>query len=975
VADADQTRTDLVTRVLAARDAKADEPVTIAPGVSGAPTQAGLLSPGQAFGSRYHIIRPLGVGGMGAVYQAWDDELGGAVAIKVIRPDVMADPSAAAEVERRFKRELLLARQVTHKNVVRIHDLGERDGIKYITMSYVDGADLATLLKREGTLMVPTVLRIARAVVSGLVEAHKAGVVHRDLKPANIMLDKAGDALIMDFGIARSAGAPRSRTNVSLPAGVRQTSVAAEATRYGAVMGTVEYMAPEQARGQDVDQRADIYAFGLMLYDMVIGRQRRAESTKSAIDELKARMAQAPPPVKSVIPDCPDAVDRLIARCIEPDPANRYQTTEELAADLDRLDENGIPIPVPRRFTPRLIAAAGVVVAAVVTGTWWLTRTPPPPKQHDPVVVLIADFKNQTGDARFDGTLEPMLRRALEGAGFISAYDRNGVRAAFGVTPPPRLDDVAARELAIKQGVGVVLSGVLERQASGYVLSVKAIESVTGKQITATDTRAAGKEQVLAAATKLVASVRTALGDETSESAQLFATTSVSATSLDVVRYYAASREAAANGKYEESLQNALNAVKLDPKLGIGYQLAAVASNNLRNVQAAEMYIKEALRYLDSMTERERYATRGFAYRLAGDNQQCVKEYGELVARYAADVAAHNQLAVCAAQLRDWRPAVEEVRRAVKILPNRVIYRGNLAVHLAYAGDFQSAEKEARAVKEVAVDLLRPLAFAQLAQGKLTDAAATYQQLATIGAVGASFAATGLADLALYEGRFSDGVRMLDQGAAADLAAKVPDRAARKFAAIAYAQILRGDKKLAAAAAETALANSKTVPVRFLAGRSLVEAGEVGKVGPVIQGLASERQAEPRAYAKILDAQVALNAGNASAAIDGLTEANKLVDTWIGHFDLGRAYFAAGDFLKADSEFDRCLKRRGEALALFLDELATYSYLPPVYYYQGRVREELKTERFADSYRQYLDIRGKSTEDPLVPEVRRRAGA
>ena len=123
-----------------------------------------------------------------------------------------------------------------------------------------------------------------------------------------------------------------------------------------------------------------------------------------------------------------------------------------------------------------------------------------------------------------------------------------------------------------------------------------------------------------------------------------------------------------------------------------------------------------------------------------------------------------------------------------------------------------------------------------------------------------------------------------------------------------------------------------------------------------------------------MEGEAALKNGNPRDAVNALIEANKLLDTWIGRFELGRAYFAAGEFLEADSEFDRCLKRRGEALSLFLDEWATYGYLPPVYYYQGRVREELKTERFADSYRQYLDIRGKSTEDPLLPDIRRRAG-
>src|SRR5262249_39659155 len=165
------------------------------------------------FGHRYHVIRLLGIGGMGAVYQAWDSELGVAVAIKVIRPEATVDPAAAADVERRFKRELVLARQGTHKNVARTHDLGEINGIKYITMRYVDGSDLATTLRHAGQLATSRALHIARGIVAGLAAAHKAGVVHRDLKPANIMIEAdSGEAVIMDFGIARSTGgsvAPR----------------------------------------------------------------------------------------------------------------------------------------------------------------------------------------------------------------------------------------------------------------------------------------------------------------------------------------------------------------------------------------------------------------------------------------------------------------------------------------------------------------------------------------------------------------------------------------------------------------------------------------------------------------------------------------------------------------------------------------------------------------------------------------------
>jgi serine/threonine protein kinase len=289
----------------------------------------------------------LGVGGMGAVYQAWDAELGVAVAIKVIRPEVMEDPVMAEEVSRRFKRELLLARQVTHKNVVRIHDLGDIDGIKYITMSYVEGTELSTILKRDGKQPIPNVLRIARSVISGLVAAHTAGVVHRDLKPANIMIGADGEALIMDFGIAHSTGdtaAPAAGVGL-VPENLRRAASHNAATTLGSIVGTVEYMAPEQARGQPIDQRADVYAFGLILYDILLGR-RRASSGQSAVEELQRRMTSPPPPLQALDKEIPGPLAALVGRCVEPDAEKRFQTSADVAAELDRLDENGELIPI-----------------------------------------------------------------------------------------------------------------------------------------------------------------------------------------------------------------------------------------------------------------------------------------------------------------------------------------------------------------------------------------------------------------------------------------------------------------------------------------------------------------------------------------------------------------------------------------------------------------------------------------------------
>ena len=323
------------------------------------PPSIGPLTVGQNFGSRYHIIRLLGTGGMGSVYQAWDQELEVAVAVKVIRPDVTADPVMAQDLERRFKRELLLARQVTDKHVVRIHDIGEINGIKYITMPYIQGSDLATILKREGRLPLDRALSIARQVATGLIAAHDAGVVHRDLKPANIMVDESDHAVIMDFGIARSTS---GATAFAMTVGAQ-------------VIGTVEYMAPEQAKAETVDQRADLYAFGLILRDMLLGG--RHAGVTSGVTELMGRMQHPPPGLRSIDPTIPDAIEALVTRCLEPDPTARYQTARELVRDIDRVAAGETPAIGPRGGKSflgsqpawRWILAACVLVAV---GAWLL---------------------------------------------------------------------------------------------------------------------------------------------------------------------------------------------------------------------------------------------------------------------------------------------------------------------------------------------------------------------------------------------------------------------------------------------------------------------------------------------------------------------------------------------------------------------------------------------------------------------------
>jgi len=926
--------------------------LTVARTAEKSSSRSGPLRVGQSFGPRYRIMKLLGMGGMGEVYQAWDAELGVAVALKVIRAD--RSGRRGADLEKRFKNELLLARSVTHKHVVRIHDLGEIDGTKYITMSYVEGVDLATMLRRDGKLGVGAAMRFARQIAAGLDAAHESGVLHRDLKPANIMIGSGEHALIVDFGISAST----------------------EDTGPRGIVGTLEYMAPEQGVGRASDARADIYAFGLILYEMVTGpRALKFTTPYERVAAMMRRAVEGLPAVRSLEPDVPPALDAFVMCCLERDPDRRFQSTTDMCAALAKLDDRGELVPEPARITRRMLVAGLVLVASLVSGTYLIARRPAASTiEHDPVSVVIADFQNASGDPAFDGTLEPMLKIALESAGFISAYDRSGISRSLGVRPPQTLDERAAQELAVRQGLRIVVAGSVSRQDGTYGVSMKATEAVTGTVIASTADRTAAKEQVLGVATRLAASVRKALGDDTSDTAQRFAMETLSATSLEVVRDYAAGAQAMSNSRFDEALGHFADAAKKDPQFGLAYAGMAIASRNLDRQQDAETFIKRAVSHLDGMTERERYRTRGLFYMITGDAQQCVKEFSDLISRYAADASARNNLALCLTYLRDMPRAVDEMRQVVRILPKRALYRENLALYADYSGDFAAAEREARVISNPSQFALLARAFAELGQGRLADAAVSYHAIGAIDALGASYEASGLGDIAVFEGRYADAARIFSEGAAADFAAGDRDRAASKLAALANAHLLRQQKAAAVHAADRALANGSASKVRFMAARVFAEAGLVQRARALAAGLASELQIEPQAYAKIVNAEIALRNGDARQAITLLGEANTMLDTWIGHFDLGLAFLRANAFTQADSEFDRCIKRRGEALALFLDEEPTFGYFPTVYYYQGRVRRALGNARFADSFRAYLDIRGRSAEDPLARDARHIVG-
>ncbi|HET7698805.1 MAG TPA: protein kinase [Vicinamibacterales bacterium] len=917
--------------------------------------QVGPLAVGQPFGSRYHIIRVLGAGGMGVVYQAWDSELNVAVAVKVIRPEALGDPAGAAEIERRFKRELVLARNVTHRNVVRIHDLGERDGIKYLTMPFVEGEDLAAALRRRGTLPVPEALHIARQVAAGLAAAHEAGVIHRDLKPENIMLAADGTALIMDFGISRSI------------------SGTATATALGAVVGTLEYMAPEQAQGQPVDPRADIYAFGLMLYDMLTGRQRLTRG--NPMSEIMSRMQHGPPALRQLDPAIPEAVEQIVARSVEPSPDKRYQRTSDLLAALDGLTADGHPALTARAPSRSLLAplALGLALVALALAGWSMLgsrRPAAPAAPPKPLSILVANFDNRAGEEQFEGLLEQAMAVGIEGTSFITAFPRrDALRVAREIAPDRTLTEDVARLVSTREGIDRIVAGAISSpDGRRYRLELKVLDPADARPLMEWNTDVASKAEVLAAVGRGAAQVRSALGDRTASAADAETFT---AKSIEAAQAYARAQERNWAGDTEAAIAEYEKAIALDPELGRAYSgLAALHFNAGRREQAIDYY-KEAMKHTDRMTERERLRTRGGYYLMIRNSAKANEELQTLVDKYPADTAALANLAVNRVYERRMAEAVELGKRAAGIYPKNVIRRNNVALFMMYAGDFDGAEREARAALALKPDYVKALvalAMAQFGRGQIGEAEGTWKQLDGI-AAGRTFAVAGLADLALYRGRIADAIAVLTRDGASPADP-------RRLVTLAEAQFAQGNESAAAASALAAAQSEggKNDPVvTFLAGQILAQARRP-QASAIATTLRTHIDSDPRMYGFLLDGEIALRNGDARAALDHLNQAQKLGDSWLGRYALGRAYLAAERFTEAESEFDLCLgKRLGEVTAAFLDEIPTYRLLPPVHYYMGLVREGMKNDRgAAESFRRFLEVKKDGDEQRLVADARRR---
>jgi tetratricopeptide (TPR) repeat protein len=482
---------------------------------------------------------------------------------------------------------------------------------------------------------------------------------------------------------------------------------------------------------------------------------------------------------------------------------------------------------------------------------------------------------------------------------------------------------------------------------------------------------------VLKALANLANDVRNSLGDETPQSVLALQSETFTSGSLEAAHEYAVAQELQWAGSWNEAIPHYKKATELDPEMGRAYAGLAAISANMGRRQDAEKYYQKSMALEGRMSQREKYRTRGGYYLMMREPQKAIEEYTALVKQFPSDAAGRGNLALSYFYMHDMQQALHEQEQVVAASPKNLLQRNNLALYAVYAGQFAIGVRETQNVLQENpsfLDAYNALAMAQIELGHTGEAEQTYHKLQAMNARGASMAAMGLGDLSLFRGHANEASTLLERAAVADEAGKDNENAAAKYIVLGQAELLAGHISQAQAAAAKATTLDTQESVLYPAAQIFLETGLPTKATRIASQLSSRIQPEPQMYGKLLDGEISLKRKDPRQAIQQFEAAQKVYDSWLGHYDLGRAYLEAGMFTEADSEFEICLGRKGEASALFLDDMPTFRIVPTIYYYLGRAQEGLKSPSAAESYRTFVALQEKGV-GPLLVDAQRRLGS
>jgi serine/threonine protein kinase/Flp pilus assembly protein TadD len=625
------------------------------------------LTTGSTFADRYQIIEELGRGGMGRVYKATDTKIKEKVALKLIKPEIASDKKTLE----RFGNELRIARKITHKNVGKMFDINEEGGTHYITMEYVSGQDLKGLIRQSGQLGTGTSLSIAKQVCDGLAEAHKVGVIHRDLKPGNIMIDREGNVRIMDFGIARS---------------LKEKGI----TGAGVMIGTPEYMSPEQVEGKEVDQRSDIYSLGVILYEMATGRVPFEGDT--ALTIAVKHKTEEPKNPKEFNTQLSEDLSKVILRCLEKDKDKRYQSAGEVRDELSNIEE-GIPtteqkIPERKPFTSReitvqfspkkLFVPAAIVVALVIVGAiiWRLLpqKDAIPPLTGKPSLVIMY-FENNTGHENLDHYRKAISDLLITDLSQSRHLDVVGGDRLFNILEDLNLMEAknyssnALRDVASKGRASHILQGNYTKAEDVFRISVMLHEANTMKRVSSEMFEGTGEKSIFSMVDKITTTIKSSFAISADEiAADIDENIEDITTSFpEALKYYIESRRYFNSGDYRESIPLMEKAVEIDPEFAMAYRSLAMSYDNLGFIAESRKYITKALDLADRLPEKERLQITGDFYgQKEKTYDKAIEAYLRLLELYPEDTRGNHNLAIRYDALEQWDKAIERYEFAKK---------------------------------------------------------------------------------------------------------------------------------------------------------------------------------------------------------------------------------------------------------------------------------------------------------------------